>query len=387
MLYVGIDISSQKHDCCIITSHGETETFSFPNSHEGFELLLSKLTESPENTSIGLEATGIYGANLTAFLWRKGFKTTTFNPLHIKKLIEANTLRKTKTDKADSVFIARHMMQQVHKPDTPALYHTSELKSLSRLRFNLVKSCSKAKTQCKLALMRVFPEFINLFSDCFGAAALSVLSKYPTAYDIANCRKSSLTKILSQASRGRFSADKALELISCAKSSIGNYSISGSMEISFLVSDIIAISDKIKLVDAEISKIMAQLNSTITSIPGIGSVLGAMILGEIGDIRSFESPDKLLAFAGLDPSIYQSGKFIPSSGSMVKRGSPYLRWALTQSARLAALNCSTFSDYLNKKLSEGKHYNVAVSHLAKKLVRVIFSLLYYNSSFDINFSA
>lgn len=387
MLYVGIDVASQKHDCCIINQDGNIDTFSFPNTRSGFEFLSSKLTESSENTRIGLEATGIYGANLTAFLWRKGFNTTTFNPLHIKKLIEANTLRKTKTDKSDSIFIARHMMQQVHQPDTPALYHTSEIKSLSRLRFNLVKSCSRAKTQCKAALMLVFPEFINLFSDCFGTAALAVLSKYPTAKDLSECRNSSLTKLLKNASRGRFGSDKADELITVAKNSVGNYSIAVSMEVRFLVSDIISISEKIRLVETEIADIMVQINSPITSIPGIGLVLGAMIIGEIGDIKKFSSSNKLLAFSGLEPSVSLSGKKDSGSGTMVKRGSPYLRWALTQSARLAAFNCSTFADYLNKKRSEGKHYNVAVSHLAKKLVRVIFYLLSNNLSFDINFSS
>lgn len=387
MLYVGIDVSSQKHDCCIINSQGQSDVFSFQNNQKGFDLLMSRISESPNKTCIGLEATGIYGANLSAFLRRKGFVITTFNPLNIKKLIEANTLRKTKTDKSDSVFIARLMMQQTFKPDTPVLYHTSELKSLSRLRFNLVKSRSVAKTKCKSALMRTFPEFIGFFSDCFGATALAILSKYPTACDIAACRKSTLTKILKDASKGRFSTAKSDELISCAKSSIGTYSVAVAMEISFLVSDIIYISDKIKRVETEINNLMGQIDTTITTIPGIGQILGAMILGEIGDIGNFDSPYKVLAFAGLEPSIYQSGKFIPSSGNMVKRGSPYLRWALIQSARLAAQNCPTFSDYLDKKRSEGKHYNVAVSHLAKKLVRVMFTLLSNNVAFDINFSA
>lgn len=387
MLYVGIDVSSQKHDCCILCPQGERDRFSFPNSKEGFDLLASKLTESPENTRIGLEATGIYAANLVAFLRRKGFETITFNPLNIKRLIEANTLRKTKTDKSDALFIARLVMQQDPKPDTPALYHISELKSLSRFRFQLVNSRSKAKTKCKEALMLVFPEFADLFSDCFGAAALAVLSKYPSAYDLSKCRKDSLTKLLQNASKGRFGADKAAALLCAAKASVGNYSLAETMKIRFLLAEIAMLTQNIAEVEEKIRELMEKVDSPITTIPGIGLVLGAMILGEIGDIQKFDSPDKLLAFAGLEPSIYQSGKFLPTSGSMVKRGSPYLRWALTQSARLAAMNCPTFSAYLSKKRSEGKHYNVALSHLAKKLVRVIFALLSKNSSFDIHFSA
>jgi len=387
MLFVGIDIASFKHDCCIIDQNGIVETFSIENSLEGFNYLISHLTEPPVNTHIGMEATGIYGTNLEAFLRRNGFDVSVFNPLSIKKLIAATTLRKTKTDRSDSIFLARHMMsQRDFHPDTHTLYHTSELKSLSRFRFNLVKDRSEMKTKCKAAIIVVFPEFLKAFSDSFGTTALAVLSKYPTANDLAKCRTSTLCKLLRDNSRGRFGLDKAKKLIETAKNSIGTYSDTKGMEILYYISQILFITNHIKTVEKKIDKLMSVVDSPITTIPGVGNVLGAMILGEIGNISKFSNPAKLLAFAGLEPSIYESGKQKAATGSMVKRGSPFLRWAIFNAARYSANYCETYSKYLSKKLSEGKHFNVAVSHLSKKLIRVIWTLLSKNTAFNIDFS-
>ena len=133
--------------------------------------------------------------------------------------------------------------------------------------------------------------------------------------------------------------------------------------------------------------ILAEIDSPITTIPGIGTVLGSMILAEIGDINRFSTPSQLLAFAGLEPSVSESGKSVSSTGKMVKRGSSYLRWAIIQVARNANLHCKVFADYLEKKRMQGKHFNVAVSHLAKKIVRVIFAILQKNVPFDPQFSS
>ena len=132
---------------------------------------------------------------------------------------------------------------------------------------------------------------------------------------------------------------------------------------------------QIKRIESEIHSILAENPSPVLTVPGIGETTGAIIISEIGSIERFSNANKLLAFAGLEPSIYQSGNYIPTSGTMVKRGSPYLRWALMWASRQVPKFSKTFEEYFNKKIDEGKHYNVAVSHVAKKLVRVLFSLL------------
>ena len=138
---------------------------------------------------------------------------------------------------------------------------------------------------------------------------------------------------------------------------------------------------EIDVLDRKIKSIVKELDTPLLSIPGISYTLAAIILSEIGDINNFSTPSKLQAFAGLDPSTYQSGKYTASYSTMVKRGSTYLRWAMFQAARLVAMRDKTFKDYLAKKRSEGKHFNVAISHVSKKLLRTIFYMLKHNEVF------
>ena len=389
LIYVGIDVASEKHDCCIMTADRSVlKQFSFKNNAAGFESLENSMSEyaTVEETHIGLESTGVYGNNLVEFLRRKGYETSTFNPLLIKKSIQATTLRKTKTDKADARFLALYLTQEPYEPDTKTSYHISELKSLCRMRFSLVQKRSEAKTKIKSVLVQTFPEFSDVFTDVFGASAIAVLKKYPSASAISKCRVNTLTEIISKASRGRLGKGKAEYLIELAKHSIGTHSETLEMELSFYIDQISLLTKYIKDCELKIKEIMTVIDSPITTIPGIGYILGAMILSEIGDISRFETPSKLLAFAGLDPSVIQSGKSVSASGSMVKRGSKYLRWALGQAARCVSISNPVFSAYMDIKLKQGKHYSVACSHVAKKLIRVIFSILKNNSSFSLDYS-
>ena len=385
-IYFGIDVASEKHNCCIIDAkeHVLTE-FSFSNNQIGFSQLIHYLNHPsiPNGVKrhIGLEATGVYGENLTEFLRRNGFEVTTFNPLTVKKQLTATTLRKTKTDKSDAKFLAVMLARGNYEPDVPTLYHISELKSLSRRRFLLVKKRSGAKNVAKALITKLFPEYSKIFTDTFGVSSMAILMKYPSARDISACRPSSLAKIIETSSRGRFGLDKAKAIIELAKNSVGKYSSADALSLIMTLEEIEFFSRQIERVEKEIHLIFKENPSPILSIPGIGEVIGAMIVSEIGNIKRFSNPNKLLAFAGLEPSVYQSGKFTPDSGSMVKRGSPYLRWALMWAARLVPRYSTTFGDYLDKKSTEGKHFNVATSHVAKKLVRVIFSLEKNNSVF------
>ena len=378
-IYFGIDVASEKHNCCIMDEKERVlHEFSFSNNQEGFTYLLSFLNHQsiPNGVKrhIGLEATGVYGENLTEFLRRNGFEVTTFNPLTVKKQLTATTLRKTKTDKSDAKFLAVMLARGNYEPDAPTLYHISELKSLSRKRFLLVKKRSGAKNVAKALITTLFPEYKNLFTDIFGTTSMALLMKYPSARDIATCRISTLSKLIDSTSRGRFGIEKAKQIIELARISVGNYSYADSISLSMALEEIEFFSRQIERIEHEIHLIFKEHPSPILTIPGIGEVIGAMIISEIGNIERFSNPNKLLAFAGLEPSIYQSGKFTPTSGSMVKRGSPYLRWAILWASRLVPRYSTTFGEYFDKKSAEGKHFNVATSHVAKKLVRVIFSL-------------
>lgn len=384
MLYVGLDVASEKHDCCILNEKKKAmQSFSFPNSSIGFESLLSALSEvRPDEIKIGLEATGIYSENLSVFLRRKGFNVTTINPLLLKKHQCATTLRKTKTDKADAKGIAQFIAEEGFQPDLPVSYHIQELKSLTRARFSFVQDRSALKNKVKRLVVLLFPELLEQFSDIFGTSATALLKQYPSAAKLAACHTDTLAALLRKNSRGRFGRAKAEHLKQLAKSSIGNHSPARAMELEMLLARIDLLSVQIGEYDKQIKAIMDQLDSPVMTIPGIGYTLGATIVAEIGNINRFSSPAKLLAFAGLEPSIYQSGKFVPASGRMVKRGSPFLRWALLQAAGYVPNYSATFALYREKKLSEGKPATVVRSHIAKKLVRIIYSLMSHSTAFS-----
>lgn len=389
MFYVGIDVASEKHDCCILNEKKKIiRSFSFLNSPDGFQSLLSALSGiQPDEIKIGLEATGIYSENLSVFLRRKGFNVTTINPLLLKKHQCATTLRKTKTDKADAKGIALFIAEEGFQPDLPVSYHIQELKSLTRARFSFVQDRSALKNKVKRLVVLLFPELLEQFSDIFGASATALLKQYPSAEKLAACHTDALAALLRKSSRGRFGRAKAAYLKQLAKCSIGNHSPARVMELKMLLARIDLLSEQIKDYDKQIKIIMDELDSPVPTIPGIGYTLGATIIAEVGNISRFSSPAKLLAFAGLEPSIYQSGKFVPASGRMVKRGSPFLRWALLQAAGYVPNYSSTFALYREKKLSEGKSAAVARSHVAKKLVRIIHSLMTHSTAFSDQLSA
>ena len=385
MIYVGIDIAAAKHACCILSESGKTiKQFTFSNDLAGYEKLHNALL-TPSETKIGLESTGVYGNNLAEFLRRNGYTTHIFNPLLVKKSIQATTLRKTKTDKSDAKHIAQYTMEH-SQPNQEPSYHISELKSLSRGRFSLVRERSKVKTQAKNLLAQIFPEFSEAFSDTFGAAASAVLKQFPSARTIAQCQVDVLSKLLSEASHGRLGQAKAEYLIDLAKHSVGCQSAALELQMRMFLQQIDLFSEQIICYKAAIKSTMKNIQSPITTIPGIGCVLGAAILSEIGDIGRFSSPAKLQAYAGVDPSISDSGTSVSAPGHMVKHGSHYLRWALCQAARCVSLYDPVFAAYMQTKRNEGKHYCVACTHVAKKLTRVIYAILKNNSPYSPTYS-
>lgn len=303
------------------------------------------------------------------------------NPLSTNLYRKGQSLRKTKTDKSDARFITMMLITEDLKPYTPISYHISELKSLTRHRFRLVRELSKFKISYFRILDITFPELHNVVWGISQKSMLFMLSELPNTKAISNCHLTRLANLLAKNSHGRYNSEKALEIRELARNSIGSNSPALAFELQQIIRIILSLKEEIALLDKQIKAVVQKLDSPIMSIPGISYTLCAMILAEIGDVELFDSPAKLLAFAGLEPSTYQSGNFTASHATMVKRGSKYLRWAIINAARLVCMRDSTFRAYRDKKLSEGKHYFVASSHTAKKLVRVIFYMLKNDQQF------
>ncbi len=380
MIYVGIDVAKDKHDCFICNGDGEVlaNVFTIENSKSGFEHLLSIIntcTGVDGKKKVGLEATGHYSYNLLGFLLDNGLPTYVISPLHTNLYRKSLSLRKTKTDKVDARTIASMLMSDVSlKPYSQTLYHNEDLKSLSRYRFDKVKECSKLKTSVSRLINILFPELDKLVCSVHMTSIYALLSEFPSAKDISSAHLTRLTNLLYSVSKGHYNRDTAIKFRDAARNSIGCYMPAKALELKHTIKLIRELNTEIKEIDIEIKRIMDDINSPILSVPGIGYSLGAMIVSEIGDFNNFSTPDKILAFAGLSPSTYQSGKLDNAYAHMEKRGSRYLRYALFNAAKLVCTWDNTFSAYLAKKRNEGKHYNVAVSHAAKKLVRLIFAL-------------
>ena len=328
----------------------------------------------------GLEATGHYSENLVAFLRDSGIEPIVFNPLQVNLFRKSQSLRKTKTDKVDAKCIAQLLMSAESNP-VPVSYQIKELKTLTRHRSRLIFQQTRLKQSISRLIDILFPELPSIFASVTQASAKALLLELPSTHQIAACRIDRLTNILSRASRGHYRREKAVQVKQLAKQSIGADSCATAFELQLTIQQLNFHQQQIKQIDKVIHKAVNATNTPLLSILGIGTTLAAIILAEIGDIRRFSSPDKLQAFAGLEPSTYQSGKFNASRTPMVKHGSTYLRWALMQAARLVAMNCAHFRNYFELKRSQGKHYFVALSHTCKKLIRVIFRILNTNEVF------
>ena len=381
MIYIGIDISKYKHDCFICKNTGEVivDNLSFENNKKGFQKFLDLLKPYDiSNVHIGMEATGHYGLNLKLFLEKNNYTFMEFNPLLVKDFKKSLTLRRTKTDKVDATIICQKLMSVPYKPNSKLFYHKYSIKSLSRLRETLVKQRSKYMVQLTNILDIVFPEYKPFFNNRYYATSIYLINKYGSAEKIANMRDFDTPNKLS---KGSFTYAKFAKLKELAKNTIGESNEVFEIELKTLISLYNEIDSKINSIDKQISTIIKELNPPTLSIPGIGELTTAVIVSEFGDFNKFSNADKLLSFAGLEPGIYQSGTIL-ANGKMVKRGSGYLRYSLMNIANVVIRYNPTFYDFYLKKRSEGKCHRVALSHVCKKLLRVIYKLETQNIQFN-----
>ena len=380
MIFVGIDVAKDKHDCFITNTDGEVlfKSFTITNNLDGFDELYQKIESVMEDVSkvkVGLEATGHYSYNLLGYLLDKGLPTYVINPLHTNLYRKSLSLRQTKTDKVDARTIASMLMSDVNlKSYSDTSYHNEELKSLTRYRFDKVKERAQLKQSISRLVCILFPELEKLVPTLHQNSVYELLYEFPGAKHVANAHLTRLSNLVETASKGHYTKDTAITFREAARTSIGSNMPAKSLELKHTIKLIRELDAEIEEIENEIKIIMDEINSPILSIPGISYRMGAMIIAEIGDFSKFDSPDKILAFAGMSPSTYQSGQLDNCYARMEKRGSRYLRYALYNATAYVCLWDPTFKAYLAKKRFEGKHYYVALSHATKKLIRVIYQL-------------
>ena len=384
MYFVGIDISKYKHDCFVCTETGEVieENLSFKNTNEGFQQLLDllKSLDNSQTIRIGFEATGHYGINLKLFLEENNYSFMEFNPNLVKQFIKSQTLRKTKTDKKDATWITRYLISVDYKSHPSQFYHKYALKSLSRKRDKLVFQRSYYLMQITNILDLVFPEFKPLFDNKFSVTSLYILYKYKSVDKIKNMKDyESLRKV----SHDKFSYSKFLKIKEAAKNTIGCSDSFLEFDLENMIDLYYNLNNKIEFYDDKIIEIIKELNPPSLSIRGIGPISCAGIISEFGDITRFKNADACVAFAGIEPSISESG-IESHTGKMVKHGSGHLRYHLINAAEMVAMHEPIFTEFYYKKRNEGKTHQVTLSHVAKKLVRIIYKLESENTNFKSN---
>ena len=381
MFYCGIDIAKYKHEATVIDEAGVAllDSISFANSKEGCEKLLAlfqRLDISQKDLLIGMEATGHYWLSVYGYLLEQGFEVKVINPIQ-SEAFRKMYIRQTKNDRKDSFIIAQIMRFGQFSATNLAEEAIVALRQLSRYRLALVDACGDCKRRIIALLDQVFPEYDALFSDTFGVTSKEVLSRYPTPEDLLSVSTKKLSNLLEKASHGRFGREKAEQLKAAAASSFGVCFAKDAFafQIRQLIEQLEFLEGQIVELEEQISSLLKQTGSYITTIPGIGDTLGAIILGEIGDIHRFDAPGKLVAFAGLDVRVTQSGEFTGTRQKISKRGSPYLRRAIWLAASRAAFCDPILSEYYQSLRARGKHHLTAIGAVSRKLCNTIYSIL------------
>lgn len=380
MVYVGIDVAKDKHDCYICDSDGVElySSFIIANNQNGFEELMGRIRYVSDDLSkvkVGLEATGHYSYNILGYLISKGLLISLINPLHTNLFRKSLSLRQTKTDKVDARTICMMLSSGMALSSySETSYHMEELKSLTRYRFDKVRERARLKQSLSRLVTILFPELEKLVPSLHMKSVYTLLSEFPGAKHVAEAHMTRLKHLLVDSSKGRYGKEFAETVRDAARNSIGSDMPAKSMELKHTIALIRILTKEIDEIESSIRGIMDALDAPILGIPGINYRMGAMILAELGDLSRFSSPDKILAYAGMSPSTYQSGQLTSSYAHMEKRGSRYLRYALFNATQYVCMWDPTYKAYLEKKRSEGKHYFVAISHATKKLVRLIYHL-------------
>lgn len=390
MIIIGIDIGKNKHEATLINEKGNIigKSIKFENSTAGFNKLISSINNyniSNDKFVFSMEATGHYWLALFSKLVESDYNVQVINPIQTDACRKFY-IRETKNDSKDSFLIAQVTRFNGYSKTTLPDEVMISLKELTRFRTFLVDDISDYKRKATVVLDKIFPEYTQIFSDTFGKTSKEILTKYPLPKDILNEDLESLAKVLSTSSKGRLGYSKAEQLQNLAKESfcIKFATEALVMEIKSILSTIEHLQNQVSKLDEKIAVLLRSLGTTIETIPGIGSVLGAIIVSEIGDINRFSHASKLVAYAGIDPTVKQSGEFNATKNRMSKRGTPYLRRALWTASIVAAFNDPNLHEYYLKKKNEGKHHGTIIGAIARKLIYRIFIVLKDNIPYQCN---
>lgn len=389
MFFVGIDIAKNSHEAAVIDESGNVvvKPFKFANSLGGFEKFLASVQGISADLSVfefGMEATGHYWLNLYTKLTDYNVIVHVINPVQSDAL-RGLYIRKTKNDAKDAFIIAELIRFGKYSQTTLSDPDLLSLRELTRQRFYLVDCVSDTKRKTISFIDKIFPEYQALFSDTFGATSVELLQTYTSPDVIAALDTELFTSFLKSVSHGRFGKTKAEEIQSVAKNTFGSFLFadSATLAIRQFIQQIKLLEEQIAEIENFIAEKLASFDCKLDTIVGVGTTLAASFFAEIGDITRFDSPDKLAAFAGIDPSVKQSGEFNGTRNKMSKRGSPYLRRTFWLAAVSGIRTNPALKAIYDRKRAQGKHHAVAVSAVMHKLCNIVFAILKTNEPYKI----
>lgn len=390
MFYLGIDVGKFSHSLCLINEEGEKTIWQVENNRAGYDKLKQKFSGfnfNEHNLLIGMEATGHYFLNIYDFFLRIGIaaqQIALLNPLQVKSFRNTN-LRGAKSDNVDAERIALLLKFGSFDRCNVSVGNIINLRELTRLRADMVANTGDLKRKIIAVLDRIFPEFAQIFKNKFGVTAVSILEEYQTPEEFAALSLDELTMLIKGMSKRGLSEEKIKKIHDASRNSIGiSFGKEAfKIELDILLARLKVFQEQIDFLENKIENIVSEFSSPIFTIPGIGKTTGAAILAEIGDIHSFSSAIKLIAFAGLDPKLKESGTY-QGRTPISKRGSKYLRNAIWYSAMVACRVNEKFKRDYQDKRNKGKSHRYAVTAEANKLTRIIYHILKNNCSFDPN---
>ena len=380
MYIVGIDIGKNHHEASIVSPEGKQigRSLRFATTHKGADSLMSFIFKNIGNSPcvFGMEATGHYWYPIYSFLKAKGYTICVINPIQSDSLRKMY-IRQTKNDSIDSFLIAEVIRFGQFGTTSMADENILAMRQLCRYRDSVISSRTEIKLRIGTIMEQIFPEYEKQFSSLWLSTSMGILEKYLTPENIENAPIDELFEIIKDKSHNRLTKAKAISIKEAAADTFGIKIAQDafSFQLKQLIDRMNFLDKQIEALDIEIMKYYEQFDCYLHTIPGIGIIGAATILAEIGDISRFKNSSALVAFAGIDPTVRQSGEFNSTHNHMSKRGSPYLRHAIFLAATTCSFHNSPLNAYYKKKRDQGKHHLTATRAVARKLTTVIYAVL------------
>ena len=380
MYIVGIDIGKNHHEASIVSPEGKQigRSLRFATTHKGADSLMRFIFKNIGNSPcvFGMEATGHYWYPIYSFLKAKGYTICVINPIQSDSLRKMY-IRQTKNDSIDSFLIAEVIRFGQFGTTSMADENILAMRQLCRYRDSVISSRTEIKLRIGTIMEQIFPEYEKQFSSLWVSTSMGILEKYLTPENIENAPIDELFEIIKDKSHNRLTKAKAISIKEAAADTFGIKIAQDafSFQLKQLIDRMNFLDKQIEALDIEIMKYYEQFDCYLHTIPGIGIIGAATILAEIGDISRFKNSSALVAFAGIDPTVRQSGEFNSTHNHMSKRGSPYLRHAIFLAATTCSFHNSPLNAYYKKKRDQGKHHLTATGAVARKLTTIIYAVL------------